>query len=76
MSDRSVTSPDLREAINGLDNVCLDAADQQIVTLQRILSQLSTKNFTIERSNVNKRTLTDNTDLLASRSAPILCFVR
>ncbi|EYC40107.1 hypothetical protein Y032_0629g849 [Ancylostoma ceylanicum] len=70
MSDRSLTSPDLRQAMDELDNVCLDAADQQTVLLQRILSQLTTLNFRMERLESDSRALTSNTDLLVERSAP------
>ncbi|KIH62798.1 hypothetical protein ANCDUO_06916 [Ancylostoma duodenale] len=77
MSDRSVTSPDLREAMDELDNVCLNAADQQTVLLQRILSQLATMsskmttmNFRLERLEHDNRALTGNTNLLVERSAP------
>ncbi|EYB82324.1 hypothetical protein Y032_0362g3507 [Ancylostoma ceylanicum] len=63
MFDRSLTSPDLREAMDELDNVCLDAADQQTM-------QLTTLNFRMERLERDDRALTSNTDLLVERSAP------
>ncbi|EYB83510.1 hypothetical protein Y032_0334g2845 [Ancylostoma ceylanicum] len=70
MSDRSVTSPDLREAMDELDNICLDATDQRIVLQQRIPLQLTMMNFWMERLERDNRTLTGNTDLLEERTAP------